>query len=196
MTLAELLDANEAMRRHAGGDASAFNTVYRVLAGPLRRYVNARVRGDSALVDDIVQNTFVRMHLARSRFDDGGQVLPWALTIARNLVVDAKRAGKRGITEEIDMNTPDVRTGDLSHVAGAKEDAHSLIQALAELSVEQREAVWLMRVEGLTAPEAALVVGVDATALRARLHRATTNLRSWAQSRGIEHADQPTGEAP
>ncbi len=196
MTLAELLDANEAMRRHAAGDAHAFNMVYRALSAPLRRYVNARVRGESALVDDIVQNTFVRMHVARSRFEDGGQVLPWALTIARNLVIDAKRSGKRGVTEEIDLNTADTRISDLSHSAGAKEDAESLMRALSELSLEQREAVWLMRVEGLTAPEAALVVGVDATALRARLHRATTNLRSWAQSRGIDHSNEQPGEAP
>lgn len=190
MTFEQLMDANEAMRRYARGERSAFSRVYQVLHQPLRRYVGARVRGDTALLDDIVQNTFVRMHVARARFEDGGQVLPWALTIARNLVIDAKRSGKRNITEEISMDLPDDQGGDMADIAGARADASSLMDALAELSTEQREAVWLMRVEGLSAPEAALVVGVDASALRARLHRATSNLKAWAQKRGIDTMEE------
>lgn len=181
MTVAPETDADEAMRLHAEGDGPAFQRVYAALHAPVRRFVQSRVRGDKGLEDDIVQNTFIRMHLARARFEDGGRALPWAITIARNLIVDAKRAGKRAVLENWDATPASVSAESLFV---SREQAELVMEGLAALTSEQREAVWLMRVDGLSAPEAALIVGVDAVALRGRLHRATSRLRDWLEQRG------------
>lgn len=173
----DMSQADDAMRRYARGEVSAFPVVYHALVGPLRRYVRARLRGDAGLEEDIVQATFVRMHRARSRFDEGGHVLPWALIIARNLIIDAKRSGKADICEELGDDSPDSAAPSAEEALSTREDAQRLMSGLEKLTPEQQEAMWLMRVEGLSAPEAAKVVGIDATALRVRLHRATARLR-------------------
>ncbi len=175
--LSEMSGSDDAMRRYALGDERAFPEVYNALLGPLTRFVRARVRGDEALAQDIVQSTFIRMHRARSRFTEGGHVLPWALIIARNLVIDAKRSAKPGLFDELADDAPDSTSGSLEDDHDSREEASRVMDELRKLSPDQREALWLMRVEGLSAPDAARVVGIAPTALRVRVHRATQRLR-------------------
>jgi RNA polymerase sigma-70 factor (ECF subfamily) len=60
----------------------------------------------------------------------------------------------------------------------AREIGQALAAAIATLPAEQREALVLRDVEGLSAQEAADVVGVEVGALKSRLHRARMALRT------------------
>ena len=79
--------ANEAMDRYADGDASAFPVLYNAIAPRIEGLVRRRTR-DASRIDDIVQQTFERIHRARGTFIRGSDVLSWAFKIARNLCVD------------------------------------------------------------------------------------------------------------
>ncbi|PZR77754.1 MAG: serine/threonine protein kinase, partial [Candidatus Aeolococcus gillhamiae] len=59
----------------------------------VRRVVGARVR-DAAMVDDLVQETLVRVLAARGRLDDGA-LAPYAVVTARNLVRTLAREDER-----------------------------------------------------------------------------------------------------
>ena len=72
------------MERYADGDADAFDEVWRTLA-PVVRACQRRWIGDTALAEDLVQETFLRVHHARARYRSGAPVGPWVLTIARRL---------------------------------------------------------------------------------------------------------------
>src|SRR3954454_10789965 len=76
--------ANEAMSRYADGDASAFPILYDSLAPRIEGLVRRRSL-DPSRIDDIVQQTFERIHRARGTFIRGSDVLSWAFTIARTL---------------------------------------------------------------------------------------------------------------
>lgn len=194
--LSEMSGPDDAMRRYALGDEQAFPEVYHALLGPLTRFVRARVRGDEALAQDIVQSTFVRMHRARSRFSEGGHVLPWALIIARNLVIDAKRSAKPGLCDELADDARDNTSISLEDDHASKELTSRVMEELHNLSPDQREALWLMRVEGLSAPDAARVVGIAPTALRVRVHRATQRLRELLGMPAAQIAAAPSKETP
>src|SRR5215510_10217263 len=86
--------ANEAMDRYADGDAAAFPVLYDAIAARIESYVRRRIR-DPSRSDDIVQQTFERIHRARGTFVRGSDVLSWAFTIARNLCLDAGARGWR-----------------------------------------------------------------------------------------------------
>src|SRR6478609_1430017 len=86
--------ANEAMDRYAGGDASAFPILYDALAPRIEGLVRRRTF-DPSRIDDIVQQTFERIHRARGTFIRGSDVLSWAFKIARNLCLDFGAQGWR-----------------------------------------------------------------------------------------------------
>src|SRR6478609_2806888 len=86
--------ANEAMTRYADGDASAFPVLYDQLAPRIIGLVRRRIR-DPSRIDDVVQQTFERIHRARGTFIAGSDVLSWAFTIARNLCLDFGAQGWR-----------------------------------------------------------------------------------------------------
>src|SRR5439155_8247859 len=79
--------ANEAMDRYADGDASAFPVLYNAIAPRIEGLVRRRTR-DASRIDDIVEQTFERIHRARGTFIRGSDVLSWAFKIARNLCLD------------------------------------------------------------------------------------------------------------
>src|SRR5690349_18413864 len=86
--------ANEAMDRYADGDASAFPILYDAIAPRIEGLVKRRTR-DASRIDDIVQQTFERIHRARGTFIRGSDVLSWAFKIARNLCLDLGAEGWR-----------------------------------------------------------------------------------------------------
>src|ERR1044071_3425660 len=86
--------ANEAMDRYADGDASPFPILYDAIAPRIEGFVRRRTR-DASRIDDIVQQTFERIHRARGTFIRGSDVLSWAFKIARNLCLDLGAQGWR-----------------------------------------------------------------------------------------------------
>src|SRR4051812_41474393 len=74
--------ADLAMERYAEGDDAAFALVYDALAERLLAFLRRRL-GSMSRAEDLLQQTFLRMHRARGSFVSGSAVLPWAFAIAR-----------------------------------------------------------------------------------------------------------------
>ena len=171
------------MERYAAGDDGAFEAVYDHLAPRLAGYLGRRVR-DRAVVEDIVQETFLHMHRARGSFIRGAEVLPWAFAIARRLMIDNDRVARRQKLTVLDGNDDDgaVPAGMTSAATAeelmqAKQTAGRLHAELARLSHPQRDAFELLKNEGLSLAQAAAVLGTTVTAVKLRAHRAYLALR-------------------
>src|SRR5260370_22789065 len=95
--------ANAAMDRYAAtGDAAAFEELYDRLAPRLHAFLVRRTK-NTARTKDLVQQTFLQMHCARSHFARGGEVMPWAFAIARRLLIDgARKAGRECLADDPD----------------------------------------------------------------------------------------------
>ena len=83
------LDA--AMGRYAEGEDSAFTLVHAGLAPRLRLFL-MRLAKSRPLADDLLQETFLRIHRARASFAVGARALPWGYAIARSVYIDHVRA--------------------------------------------------------------------------------------------------------
>ena len=89
------------MERYAWGDDTAFAIVYgNGRAEALRVPPPADVR-ETARAEDVLQQTMMHIHRARASFIPGAEVTPWAFAIARRLLVDSVRRGRR------ELLTPD-----------------------------------------------------------------------------------------
>lgn len=116
------------------------------LSGPLRRVVAARI-GDPHLVDDVVQETILRMLDARDRVADDA-LLPYAVVTARNLVASR---GRRDATAERNAS----RLVDLQAPAGPEEsllqaeEADAVRVALRHLPARERDTLIAHEVHGV-----------------------------------------------
>ena len=173
--------ANAAMDRYAAGDLSAFPELYDALSPRLFRYLLKLARGDRARAEDLLQQTFLRMHDARGRFVAGSAVVPWAYAIARRLFVDEVRKSRR---EDLSGLANDLVAGMASDGPTPEADveaqrmAAELSAALERLPANQREAFLLVRNEGLSMAEAALVLGTTVAGVKLRASRAYKALRA------------------
>src|SRR5687767_7861007 len=78
------------------GRVEAFDALYAALAPELRAYLLGLCR-DAARADDLVQETFLRLHRARATYQPGLPVRPWARGIARRVfLMDRRSAVRRG----------------------------------------------------------------------------------------------------
>ena len=166
------------MERYAAGDDEAFEFVYTAIAGRVRAFLQRRVRG-SLIVEDLAQQTFLQMHRGRTTFAPGSAVLPWALSIARRLLIDHVRYGRRrGAEHEGGLEEADLGTYTDDGLLEARDLAGRLQQELTRLPESQRTAFELMRFEGLSHIDAARTLGITVTAVKLRAHRAYVSLRA------------------
>jgi RNA polymerase sigma-70 factor (ECF subfamily) len=174
--------ADEAMVRYAGGDASAFPVLYDALAPRIAGLVRRRIR-DRSRIDDVVQQTFERIHRARGTFIRGSDVLSWAFKIARNLCLDLGAQGWREhLVERDDASDPLAQAVaeivDPERAAIARETAGRLVRAFRSLPVHQQLALELVRVEGFTMPAAAENLGVTLASVKMSVFRGAAALRA------------------
>lgn len=174
------------MNRYAQGEQAAFAILYDGLQQKLRAFLT-RLTGAPVVADDLVQETFMRIHRARGSFDSRAAVVPWAYAIARNAWLDHVRAAKvRGETprakhHEDATGSAEAPTGpdaDSEQLAIARETAALVESVLSRLAPAQREAFVLLRYEGMTVDDAAAVLGSTPTAVKLRAFRAYEALRA------------------
>ncbi len=143
-------------------------------------------------VDDLIQETWLRV-LERGRSYDGrSRFEPWLFTIARNLTLDHMRKRR---SMSLDSNH-DTKQGnaDLSPVSNASspftlaarsEDSQRLAQSLQTLDFVYREALVLRFQEDLSLQEIATVVAAPVSTVASRIYRGLATLR--AQLEGGKH---------
>lgn len=171
--------ADLAMDRYAAGDDAAFVEVYDAVAPRLYVYLRKQTR-DAALAEDVLQQTLLKMHVARGTFLTGAAVMPWAYAIARRLFIDNLRRGRR----EVLAPTDEPRDAEVSadapadELVAASELALRLEAELARLPEAQRTAFALVKQEGLSMAEAAGVLGTTVSAVKLRAFRAYQSLRA------------------
>jgi RNA polymerase sigma-70 factor (ECF subfamily) len=171
-------DASAAMERYAAGDDSAFEAVYDALSPRLYAFVLRRTQGNRARSEDLVQQTFLQMHHARGRFTPGADVVPWAYSIARRLLIDSVRRGSREVmTEDATFDREIAPLAAADDLIVAKEMVIIVEAELARMPPAQREAFELVKSEGLSMAEAAEVLGTTVTAVKLRAHRAYEAIR-------------------
>lgn len=167
------------MERYARGDDAAFGEVYDAISPRLYGYLLRQTR-DVARAEDLVQQTLLHMHRARGRFIPGAEVTPWAFAIARRLLIDSTRRGRREVLQgddeaEDNAMAPDAAADDLVQ---AQELARKIQAELARLPEAQRVAFELIKQEGLSLAQAAEVLGTTVAAVKLRAHRAYEALRA------------------
>lgn len=171
-------------QRFAAGDPRAFTELARVVLPLMRRTVR-RLVADPGLAEDVVQESLLRVHLARDRFRGAeperarDSLLRWCLGIARNTAIDGirreQRHHRRRVAQAQDPAGPHPES---EWIAAEREhdERRRLRAAIATLPAGAREVVTLHRLEGLSMAEIAAQLGLRPGTVRVRAHRGATAL--------------------
>jgi RNA polymerase sigma-70 factor (ECF subfamily) len=145
----------------------------------LRRYARALTR-NADRADDLVQDCLERAIRKRSLFAPSGALKAWLFRILINLWRnDLRFERRRGDHVPIDslVSEPSVAAAQPGRIALAE-----MSRAIDRLPDDQREALLLVVLEGLSYHEAASVLGIPAGTLMSRLGRARATLRTLTGS--------------
>ena len=157
------------------GDGPATRELLTSICPYLRGYFRRRLRGDTADVEDLVQETLLAIHLKRETFDPGGSVSAWVFAIARHKLVDWYRRRNARMTVPLEEAGALSADGDYDDL-GARQDVARL---LLELPVKQAMAIHCMKLEGLSATETARRTGQSVSAVKVGVHRGLKALAGW-----------------
>jgi RNA polymerase sigma-70 factor (ECF subfamily) len=166
------------VRRAQQGDRAALEAVLAAVAPAVARF-SARMCKNAHDADDVVQDTLLSVAQNLRGFEGRSSITSWVFVLARSACAHRRRGLKNQppVSDEHIREEPDGARSPEDQ-AEAAELITALSHALGALSDEHREVILLRDVEGLSAPEAAEVLGISIDALKSRLHRAREALRS------------------
>ncbi|HEX3707570.1 MAG TPA: RNA polymerase sigma factor [Mycobacteriales bacterium] len=183
--LADLPEASPNRALHSATDFSSLYVRHRSgMAAHARRFLR-----DPRDVDEVVQETFLRLFLAISEIETELQALAFARRTLTNLCIDRYRADRRRPTLVALDASPIVNLLDgeeLPDPVLQAEDAAIVREALARLSPLHRAALVKREIEEKTLPQIAAELGVAEESVKHLLFRARRALRRLLVGTSVE----------
>ena len=190
------LDADDAlMVRLQAGDGAAFEELVARHEGPLFGFFlkNTRRR---PLAEDLTQDTLLKLYRQNWDFLPVGRFRGWLYRIARNLLIDHARKGKRDALVRSVRQNPDAGGADVldrvdadadspPELADRRQFAELVDELLDELPAEQREAFTMHHFAHVPLPEVGQATGVKLNTVKSRLRLAREKLRAKLADRGV-----------
>jgi RNA polymerase sigma-70 factor (ECF subfamily) len=173
---------NELLRAVARGDETALAQVYDryrlILFGLIVRILHSREEAE-----DVLQEVFLQVWRRAKDFDEArGRAFTWLVTVARSRALDRLRSlGARARLAE--AAPPIEYIGDAAADVFQSEQAEVIRRALAQIPVDQRQALFLGYFEGLTQSEIAARLGAPLGTVKTRMRTGMTKLRELLQER-------------
>lgn len=155
------------------GDRRALDELLARYEQPIYRF-GLRMCGDEESAREVLQETMLAAFRNLAGFRGQAALSTWLYQIARSFCIKERRGARTQVA--LDDQMPDAAASPDAQVH-ARQIGEALSAAIAALPAEQREALVLRDVEGLSAEEAANVVGIEVGALKSRLHRARMAIR-------------------
>ncbi|MBS2017390.1 MAG: sigma-70 family RNA polymerase sigma factor [Deltaproteobacteria bacterium] len=171
-------DTDQLVARAKAGDRQALEAVLAMIAPSVHRF-GMRMCKNVHDAEDVLQDTLLNIANHLGEFEGRSSLSSWVFALTRSACARKRRGLKNqpALSDDVladaqdQAPSPEVRAAD-------HELSSALSSALDHLSEDHREVILLRDVEGLSAPEAAQVLGITVDALKSRLHRAREALRA------------------
>jgi RNA polymerase sigma-70 factor (ECF subfamily) len=150
------------------------DAIWTELSSDLRRFIRRRVSDDHA-ADDLLQETFVRIHRSLASLQEPERITAWVYRIARNVIHDHYRKASPAAIAAIDAYPAD-DAGDRPN-GNACKCAGWLDEMIRSLPEGYREAVQLAEIDGLPQQEVADRLGLSLSGAKSRIQRGRAMLR-------------------
>lgn len=173
-------DLEELMARYQRGDFAAATAMIHRLSPQLRRYFLVQ-SGSRGVADDLLQETWLRIHEVRHTYRTGEPVLPWFYAIARHIRIDQYRKSRRATAREEQVEKMREQAA-VPPGSGEKLDLEALLAPLPE---SQREVIEMLKIAGMSLEEVARATSSSVGSVKQKAHRAYERLRERLSGEGM-----------
>lgn len=175
------------MARYQQGDFDAATNLIERVSPQLHRFFLAQSQSRTD-ADDLLQETWLRIHKVRHTYRRGEPALPWFYAIARHVRVDHYRKSVRTAVGErqLEAMSKEVATGSRESFY-----ADNLNAMLAPLAESQREVIAMLKVAGMSLEEVARATSSSVGSVKQKVHRAYKKLRETLSAEGFRQG--PSG---
>ena len=177
-------DLESLMAAYQQGDRAAAEALIERVSPQLHRFFLAQVVS-RRYADDLLQETWLRIHEARHTYRNGEPVLPWIYAIARHTRVDSYRKVHR---TEIREQQVDVLPEASAQGTGTSQPGPDLEVLLRALPESQREVIVMLKVSEMTLEQVARATSSSVGSVKQKAHRAYEKLRQVLLEMGFGQA--------
>jgi len=149
-------------------------TIWSDLSSDLRRFIRRRVSDEHA-ADDLLQETFVRIHRSIDSLADADRLAAWVYQVARSVVSDYYRQNASAPVALGDADPAEAPGDHLGRWKGRAGDW--LDELIRQLPEKYRAAVQLSEIENLPQQEVADRLGLSLSGAKSRIQRGRAMLR-------------------
>lgn len=155
--------------RGLAGDAAAYHVFLQDLSAHLRAFLRKRLARLPDEVEDLVQESLLAIHNQRHTYDSAQPLTSWVHAIAKYKLVDLlrRRARRDLLTDPLDDEFDLASSAD-AEAAESRRDLGRLLELLPD---RQRLPIVHMKLEGLSAAQAARITGMSESAVKVGVHR-------------------------
>jgi RNA polymerase sigma-70 factor (ECF subfamily) len=158
--------------RGLGGDAGAHRQFLARTASHLRAWYRGRLRHAPDDAEDLVQETLIALHTRRDSYDASYPVTAWIYAIARYRLIDHWRRHKRRGAPVAIEDAPESADGMFARAEDEAVDAkRDVARLLGRLPQKQRDAIRLVKLDGVSVREAAQQTGLSESDVKVSAHR-------------------------
>jgi RNA polymerase sigma-70 factor (ECF subfamily) len=169
-------DLDRWMERYQQADPEAPSVLVVAISPALLRFFKGQM-ANRAQADDLLQETWLRIHRVRHTYQPGQPVLPWVFAIARRVGVDGYRRRVRITTHETAMEVLPDKPAQVEP-QNPLPAFETLVESLPE---SQREVVTMLKLGGLSLEEVARATSSTVGSVKQKAHRAYERLRELLQ---------------
>lgn len=170
------LDWSILMARAQDGDGVAYRRLLEEIT-PYLRSLAVRRHRDPSDVEDAVQDVLLTIHSIRKTYDPARPFAPWLVAIASRRFVDRLRRQGRTRGRETPLTVDHETFSEPGTNLQESPDRRALEGAINDLPPRQRQAIRLLKLDGMSLKQAAITSGMSITSLKVNTHRAVKRLR-------------------
>lgn len=177
------LPDEDLMDLYQKGDFSAFQTIYTRHSGRVLAYLKKKVSSDTA--QDLLQESFEKLHRSRDKYSSQYPFLPWIFTISRNTLMDYYKKSESKLINA--TNSSEDLIDNL--VAPALEDSalSDLTHALSSLPLAQKRAIELRYMNEWSFSQIAVELETTEENIRQLISRGVKKLKLSFNKKGDSH---------
>ncbi len=168
------------MEKVKRGDRAAYQRLYEKYRRPIMSFLNTMIK-DRAVVDELFQETFLKLYRARDAYEKRAKFTTFLWTIARNTALDWSEKKKESLVDsgpdaegevgldavaQLESEAPDAERALIDHLAAA-----AIADCVSRLSEQERVLCGLRMNAELPYEEIAVQTGVPVGTVKTRLHR-------------------------
>ncbi|MHC5115176.1 MAG: RNA polymerase sigma factor [Planctomycetota bacterium] len=185
----------ETIRACQRGDTEALGAIYSATSARVFR-IALRMLGCHAEAEDATQQIFLRLHRKIGTFDGRSRFSTWLYRVVTNHCLNLLKGRRRHAALGDLADVAEAHDGRPHNGAAAREgETLSVARLLECLPPDDRAAIVLKEVEGLSYRQLALVLGVPPGTVMSRLHRARRRLLEAAGANAMKNGG-PTPVQP